>query len=128
MRWRVWAAGAMLGCVAAGPVGAVTTDDFKIVNARDVVDVCSTTPDDPYHTAAENFCQGYAVATYDVYEALHSRPGRKHFVCMPEPPPPRSQVIDEFVAWMNAHRQYDDEHPSNAIFKFLTEKWPCKQS
>lgn len=128
MRWRAWGACWALGALLPGGALAVTVDDFKIVDARDVVDVCSTTEDDPYHTAAENFCHGYAVATYQVYEALHSRPGVKHFVCMPEPPPPRTQVVADFVAWMNANRQYDSEHPSNAIFKFLVEKWPCAQS
>jgi hypothetical protein len=108
--------------------GAVTTDDLKIVNARDVVDVCSVAKTDPYYTAAINFCHGYGVGTFDVYQALMSRPGARHFVCMSEPRPPRSQVIEQFVAWMNAHPQYDNEHPTNAIFKFFAEKWPCKRS
>jgi hypothetical protein len=125
-RVRSWAA----VLVVLGPAAAlaVTTEDFKIVNARDVVDVCTVPESDPYYTAAANFCHGYAVATWDVYQALMARPGAKPFVCMPNPRPARSAVVAQFATWLNAHPQYDNEHPTNAIFKFLAEKWPCRKS
>ncbi len=117
-------------CLAGAPLaaGAVTPDDFKIVTADDVVDVCSVAQDDPYYTAAMNFCQGYAVATWDVYQALTARPGSEQFICAPDPAPARMKVISQFVEWMRDHPNYGAEHPSNAIFKFLVEKWPCKAS
>jgi hypothetical protein len=124
-RVRLWCAVLAWGLPATA--GAVTQDDFKIVTAQDVVDVCSVPESDEYYALATAFCHGYMVGTYDVYEALNARKDAKHFVCPPEPPPPRTTVIAEFVSWMNAHRQYGGEHPTNAIFKFLVEKWPCKK-
>lgn len=124
-RVRAWFA--VLAWAIPATAGAVTPEDFKIETARDVVDVCTVPESDSYYAVATAFCHGYAVATYDVYEALTARKNAKHFVCMPEPAPPRTQVIADFVTWMNAHRQYDEEHPTNAIFKFLVEKWPCKK-
>ena len=125
-RVRSWAA--ILVVLVPAAAFAVTPEDFKIVNARDVVDVCTVPESDPYYTAAENFCHGFAVGTWGVYQALMARPGAKPFVCLPNPQPSRAVLLDQFVAWMNAHPQYDNEHPSNAIFKFLAEKWPCKKS
>ena len=122
-RVRAWCA--VLALAIPAWAGAVTQEDFKIETARDVVDVCSVPESDSYYAVATAFCHGYAVATYDVYEALTSRKDAKQFVCIPNPAPPRTRVIADFVSWMNAHPQYDEEHPSNAIFKFLVEKWPC---
>jgi hypothetical protein len=124
-RVRAWAA-ILIAVVPASGL-AVTPEDFKIVNARDVADVCSVKEGDPYYTAAINFCHGYGVATFDVYQALMSRPGAKPFVCMPEPRPARSKVVADYVAWLDENPKYDNEHPTNAIFKFLVEEWPCKK-
>jgi Rap1a immunity proteins len=122
----------LLAVVAAtalwtAPAFAVQEADFRVVTADDVLDVCGTTPSDPLHTAAANFCQGFVIGAIDTYEAFRARGDRKPIFCLPTPAPNRNEGIASLVAWGKAHPEYKDENPSNFLFKFLAEKWPCEK-
>ncbi len=105
---------------------AVTPDDFLIDNMFDLAELCSTSQNDPIHTAAANFCQGYVVGAYHYYRALTSKPGEKPLFCLPNPQPSRNEAIGLFVAWARANPQYNNEPAVEALFKFAIEKWPCR--
>lgn len=114
--------------LGAGPaVAAVTPEDFVVKTADDLFDVCSTEPSDPLYTAAANFCEGYVVGAYHVYEALMAKPGHKPLICPPNPKPTRTETITAFVAWGKGHPEYLNETPVEVLFKFLIERWPCPQ-
>jgi len=42
----------------------LTQDTFLVGATSDLVALCSSTPTDPLYTPAQNFCEGFAVATY----------------------------------------------------------------
>jgi hypothetical protein len=120
----------LVGCAIAGWLAiagvawAVEAEDFVVKNAEDVIDVCTTAPSDPLHTAAVNFCHGYLVGLYQTLEALQGK-GRKPLFCAPSPAPTRNQAIADLVAWGKAHPEYKAENPVNFVVKFITERWPC---
>jgi hypothetical protein len=104
-----------------------TRDEFLVRTTQDYVAICSTTPQDPLYAAALGFCHGYAVGAYHYYLAQTAGPEGKPFVCPPEPPPSRAEILPMFVAWAQAHPQSMSERPVDSLFRFLSEKWPCRR-
>jgi Rap1a immunity proteins len=105
--------------------GAVVQEDFVIQKAEDLVDVCAVTPDEPLYTAAIHFCHGYLVGAYHYYRKAVPGAGKEPFVCPPDPPPSRNEVVRLFVSWARAHPQYQAEDAVDALFRFASEQWPC---
>jgi len=106
---------------------ATEQQDFIVDSTDDIVDLCTTAPDDPLYTAAIHFCQGYLVGAYAYYDALASGPEGVRLVCFPDPAPSRDAAIDMYVKWAKAHPEHMKEAPVDTLFMFLTEKWPCKE-
>jgi Rap1a immunity proteins len=106
--------------------GAVR-EEFLVRTTQDYVRVCSTNPNDPLYAAAIGFCHGFAVGAYQYYLAQTAGPLGTPSVCPPEPPPPRTETLSVFVAWAQTHPQYMGERPVDSLFRFLTEKWPCRR-
>lgn len=106
---------------------ATELQDFIVDSTDDIVDLCTTAPDDPLYTAAIHFCHGYLVGAYAYHNALASGPEGERLVCFPDPAPSRNAAIDMYVKWAKAHPEKMKESPVDTMFMFLTEKWPCKQ-
>ena len=112
--------------VLPGWAGAVSEKDFEVQTTQQLLNLCTASPGDPLYQQAVNFCHGYLVGAYKYYEAAHSGPNAPKLVCLPDPPPSRSNSIAMFIEWANARPQYWNEAPVETEFRFLTEKWPCK--
>jgi hypothetical protein len=100
---------------------------FIVGSTADIIDLCTTAPDDPLYTAAIHFCQGYLVGAYAYYNAANSGPEGDRLVCLPDPAPSRNAVADMYVKWAKAHPERMKEAPVDSLFMFLTEQWPCKK-
>lgn len=107
--------------------GAVTNEDFEAKTTRNLINLCTTAPDDPYYEAAVHFCHGYLVGAYAYYEAVTCGPQAKRLVCFPDPAPSRNEAIEMFIDWTKAHPEYMDEKPVETQFRFLMGQWPCKE-
>ena len=105
----------------------VTEQDFEAHTARQFINLCSVSPDDPLYHQAINFCHGYFEGAYQYYEAMSSGPKGIKFICVPDPLPSRNYAIGKFIEWANSHPQHMEEQPVEAQFRFLMETWPCKQ-
>ena len=116
----------MLVLLLPGLAAAVTEKDFEAHTARQFVNLCTVSPDDPLYHQAINFCHGYFEGAYQYYESMTSGPKGIRFVCVPDPLPSRNDAIGWFIEWAEANSQYMDERPVEAQFRFLMEKWPCK--
>jgi hypothetical protein len=116
----------MLVLLLPGLAAAVTEKDFEANTARQFVDLCSVSPEDPLYHQAVNFCHGYFEGAYQYYEAMTSGPKGIKFVCVPDPLPSRNDAIDLFIKWAESNPQYMNERPVEAEFRFLMETWPCK--
>ena len=107
-------------------VGAVTEADFEAKTTQNLLNLCTTPPNDPRYREAIHFCYGYLVGAYHYHLAETDGEGGKRLVCFPTPPPSRNEAIRLFIAWAQAHPQYLNEQPVDTEFRFLTEKWPCQ--
>ena len=106
--------------------GAVTTQDFEVKTTGNFLNLCSASSDDPYYTAAINFCQGYLVGAFHYYVAENTGPDKKPMICFPDPAPTRNEAIKMFIDWAKAHPEYMNEKPVETEFRFLMTTWPCK--
>jgi Rap1a immunity proteins len=110
----------------AGVAAAVTEEDFEVKTTRNLLNLCAVSADDPRAKEAIQMCQGYLVGAYDFHIAESAGPGGGRLVCIAEKSVTRNQAVAMFVEWLKAHPQYMNEAPVNTEFRFLTEKWPCK--
>ena len=110
----------------AGPAGAVNEKDFEAKTTKDLIDLCTASPDDPLYHQAINFCHGYLVGAYHYYMATTSGSEGVELVCMPNREPSRNEAIGMFIDWAKARPQYWEEPAVETEFRFLMEKWPCK--
>jgi hypothetical protein len=107
------------------PAVAVERDDFLIVDAQDVIDVCTVPETEPLYAASTAFCHGYLVGAYQYHLAIFGHGKSRHVVCFPEPPPTRVQAIEQFITWLKAHPEYAKEKAPDVITRYLVETWPC---
>jgi hypothetical protein len=108
----------------AFPAIAVDKNSFQLATGADLVDLCSTS-DDTLRANALGLCHGFLEGAYQYYEA--TEPASSRFVCAPNPPPNRSTVMEGFVTWAMAHRQYLKEGAVHTLFRYLDESFPCNQ-
>ena len=127
-RLKVWLAGGcmMLGVMSAAEApAAITRDNFLVTKTRDLVVLCSAAESEPLYQAAIGFCHGYFVGAHQYHQAI-TPAGQTRMVCLPEPRPPRAEIIRQFVAWSSTHPQYDNDFPVDSVFRFLIENWACE--
>ncbi|MDD1633535.1 MAG: hypothetical protein LUQ29_12540 [Methylococcaceae bacterium] len=119
---------AMLGILLPGLASsAVTEEDFKVKTTRDLINLCTASPQDEHYKEAIHFCHGYLVGAYQYSIAESANDPKKALFCPTEPKPSRNEAIALFVAWALEHPQFMTEMPVETEFRFLTEKWPCKK-
>jgi Rap1a immunity proteins len=104
---------------------AADPDNFRVRATEDLVKLCSADPADPNYVAAIHFCHGFGSGAYQYYESVTTPSER--FVCLPNPPPTRSEAIAGFVTWARANPQYMAERPADSIFRYLSSRYPCGQ-
>lgn len=113
--------------LAPGVCQAASQEDFQVKTTRNLVNLCTASPQDPLHREAIHFCEGYLVGAYSYYHTASTGNNMLRIVCLPDPPPSRDSAISMFVKWVQAHPQYMDEKPVETFFRFLGETWPCKK-
>ena len=106
---------------------ALTRDDFLVRTTQDLVKLCTVSESDPLYQAAIGFCHGYAVGTYQYYQAVTPDGAQTSFVCFPQPPPTRVESLQMFLAWTKENPQSMDDRPVDSIFRFLGTKFPCRR-
>jgi len=120
-----WAAGGLLALAAAG-AQAVEPGDFEVRTAQDLVELCSAVPPDPNAVEAIHFCHGFGSGAWNYHEAVHTGPeADPDFVCLPDPAPTRTEALAGFVRWAEQNPQHLQEPAVDALFRYLTESYPC---
>jgi hypothetical protein len=106
---------------------AVNSDIFRVRSTADLIQICSVPTGDSMYAAAIAFCHGYGVGAYQYYQASVSGPQGRPFVCLPDPPPSRTEAVQMFLAWAREHPQYMGEPAVDTLFRWLGAKWPCSK-
>ncbi|MBW2690504.1 MAG: hypothetical protein JRC99_11305 [Deltaproteobacteria bacterium] len=104
---------------------AVDTVDFEMKTTKNLLNLCTASPEDNLYAEAVNFCHGYLIGAYHYYESSRKGPNAQSQICISEPKPSRNDTIDMFVKWAKANKQYHNELPVETEFRFLMETWPC---
>jgi len=115
--------------LSIGPVCALaaTPDNFRVRSTADLIEICSTPANDSMYPAALSFCHGFAVGAYQYYRASVSGPEGKPFVCLPDPPPSRTEGLQMFIAWARENSQHMGEPAVETLFRWLATTWPCRK-
>ena len=118
---------AVLGCCAMPIVSMaqqpVSEGNFQVQTTGDLVTLCASQPSDRLYTAAQNFCQGYAVGVYRTLEAEQSGSAARLF-CPPAQMPTRNEAIANFVRWAQASPTRLAMTPPDGIASYLAERLP----
>jgi len=128
MRLEGWIAAAALLALAPSAALAASEANFNANTTGDLVELCGATPDNGLGTAAVNFCEGYlqGAVTVEMLNMAAFR-GRKLF-CLPDPPPTRAATMSEFATWARAAPDRMAQSPTDGLFRFLSERYPCPSS
>jgi hypothetical protein len=125
MSLKHWVGAAVLAALTAPPVHAATEANFAANSTGDLVALCSATPDNGVGTAALNFCEGYFQGAVSV-ELQNMAPMRaRKLFCLPNPPPSRNEAMSGFVSWARAAPGRLSQSPTDGVFHFLSERYPC---
>ncbi|WP_411728036.1 Rap1a/Tai family immunity protein [Methyloglobulus sp.] len=118
----------MLSLLFTGLASAgVTEEDFKAKSTRNLINLCTASPQDVHYGDAIHFCHGYLVGAFHYHTSAVSNDPNKQLVCFPDPKPSRNESINMFVAWALNHPEFMNEVPVDTEFRFLAEKFPCKK-
>jgi hypothetical protein len=113
-----------IACSMTTSARAATQDDFLVRNTRDIVDLCTTSENDPLYTAAVNFCHGYLLGAFQYHTAM-TQAGGVRKICLPNPQPSRNEAIRNFIAWASNDPRVLDERAVDAVARFIDMKWSC---
>jgi len=110
-----------------GFASAVTPGDFEVNTTKDLIDLCTTSSEDPKYQAAIHFCHGYLVGAYHYHAASKNTAESSQLVCFPKPMPSRNTAIAKVIFWAQEHPEYMTETPVETEFRALADIWPCKK-
>ena len=123
--------GLFMTLVSAPPVAisATSQDDFALKTTRDLVELCSTAPDDPLRDQAQELCLGYIAGAAQLHRFLvaNKKLAGGPLAC-PSPALSRDAFAQEFVVWAYAHAQYMGDPPIETMTRAASDKYPCPAS
>jgi hypothetical protein len=117
----------LLAAMMAAPMAAraaVSESNFAVATGADLAALCSTTQDDKLYTAAQNFCEAFALGAYRVLKKDEDG-GGLHTFCVPEPTPSRDQIKDAYVAFIARSATAAAEPAEDSVLRFLQQQYPC---
>ena len=129
----VLALGLLPGLTAiAGQDDLATTDetDFQLNNTMDLLEICTVDPDQPYHTEAIHFCEGFLLGGVWYHDAISDREHMKRLICYPEDAS-RDDGVVAFVTWARANQSNEklmNDVPIMGLVQGLAARWPCPKS
>jgi len=117
---------ALLIVLFAAPAPADVTEQYRVRNAGDLVELCGRDALAADYVAAQNFCHGYTVGAYAYYHSVSQADPDLKIVCVKQPYPERKKVIADFVAWGKARPALMNERAVDTFFRYLSETFPCQ--
>lgn len=105
-------AAAMLG--ATGAAMAAPEQDFQARTTGQLLEICTTKPDDPAYGGAMKFCHGFALGV------LAREPGGCTL------PREWRRVFPGYAAWAHANPIHLDDNPGSSLVAFLDLHGLCR--
>jgi len=117
----------LLAAALATPLAAratVTETNFQVATGADLAALCNATSDDKVYTAAQNFCEAFAIGAYRVLAKDEAGGGVKTF-CLPDPGPTRDQLKTAYVSFIAQNAVAASEPAEDSVLRFLQQQYPC---
>lgn len=70
-------------------------------------------------------CEIYGQAVYDTYLAMSADKLAPAMICVKQPAPSRTEVIQSYVKWADADAKTADQPAAQTILQFLSQQFPC---
>lgn len=103
-----------------------SVEDYTLKTAHDLADICTIDAGHPDHDIARSFCYGFFEGAIHYDTALEGTPAYVDIVCSPEGTT-RTEAVMVFAEFMQANPKYGSDKPIDAVFRGLSEKWPCPE-
>lgn len=94
----------------------------KVISTDELMSYCSD-----MYTGGRATCTIYIQGAYDTYQVTRDPVNAPEFICINQPAPPREKVVEDFVVWTKSHAEFNAKPASEAILKFLADKFPCSK-
>ncbi len=101
-------------CLSAGAQAA------NAISTEELMSYCKSTESSSFVT-----CEIYGQAVYDTYLVTRHPKFAPNTICVKQPAQPRKEVIQEYVAWVDANPKQAKVPAAETILRFLTSKYPC---
>jgi hypothetical protein len=99
-------------------------DDYQLRTSGDLLDICSLDSAHAQYWEARGFCLGYFAGGIDLHDALAVGEDFPQIAC-PAQGVTRSDVVETFVTYAQAHPEHLDERPMDTVFRSVADRWPC---
>ena len=109
-----------------GLATATGPDDFLLETAQDLVDVCSTGPEEMLYVQSIHFCHGFLTGAAHYHRAMSSGPEIDPIFCPPAPQPTRGEAIALYLDWTTTNGDTLGEAPVDNLVRFAVAVWPCE--
>lgn len=112
--------------VAASQAWAVSSRDFDLYSAQDLVNLCSVKASDRNHEQAIGGCLGFIEGVAQFHEvAVRARRFRPVY-CIPKGVTvTKAQAVAVYLAWASANKRYMEKSALEGLLRAAAEKWPC---
>ena len=91
----------------------------QAMSTAEIVGYCSG------ETGTFSTCEIYGQAVYDTYLVFSQHRKAPKFICVKQPAPSRTEVIQEYVTWAKANPKYANDPAADSILRFLGNRFPC---
>ncbi|MGZ8401556.1 MAG: Rap1a/Tai family immunity protein [Methyloceanibacter sp.] len=108
---------------AAPDPQTVTTEDFVLKDAGDLLELCKVQGTSEVAKEAIHFCHGFIAGTYQYHQALTPKFGR--VVCPPENVT-RNDGVRIFTEFLQANPQHLKGAPTEVLMQSWIAKYPCR--
>lgn len=73
-------------------------------------------------------CEIYGQAVYDTYLVIAATGQALKTICVKQPAPSRTEVIEQYVQWVKDKPNAANEPAAQTMLQFLTRRFPCQPS
>ena len=105
-------------------IEALTSDDFELESAKQLVTICTLDRAHPNYRTAKGFCYGYISGGGHFHREVSRDPEFDSIIC-PGDKVTHEDVVKVFVAFTRDNPQYLDKPAMDVLFRAAGNEWPC---
>jgi hypothetical protein len=113
---------AVLTLLLMSAATSATAAANQAISTEELVRVCEERPGSEQHT----YCDAYGQGVYDTYLVTRHPKQAPSFICVVQPAPSRSEVMDRFIEWVKLNPVHHKAPAADSLLRFLSIRFPCE--